>query len=156
MKKHPILFFVSAYVVVVTAGFTLFGAGDLTPPAEAPAPTMKSLTEIEPRTIIDVLPYTISTSGVLYLTGNLTSTTVNANGIIIDADDVVVDLNGYVLEGHNGGFGGDGVQILGVQTNIVVRNGTVRNWKDEGINGLNVSLSTFEGLRIIGNGQADV
>jgi len=39
-----------------------FAQGSLTPPG-APAPTMKSLDQIEPRTPISSLPFTISSSG---------------------------------------------------------------------------------------------
>ena len=51
---------------------TLHAQGGLTPPG-APAPTMKSLAQIEPRTPISSVPFTISTAGSYYLTTNVTT-----------------------------------------------------------------------------------
>jgi hypothetical protein len=51
-----------------------FGQGSLTPPG-APAPTMKTLQQVEPRTPISSAPFTISQPGSYYLTTNLTVTT---------------------------------------------------------------------------------
>ncbi len=49
------------------------GQGSLTPPG-APAPTMRSLDQIEPRTPISTLPFTITTGGHYYLTKSLSTT----------------------------------------------------------------------------------
>ena len=75
---------------------TAFAQGSLTPPG-APAATMKSLDQIEPRTPISSLPFTISTSGSYYLTTNLFES--SGDGIIVTADNVTLDLNGFVLDG---------------------------------------------------------
>ena len=53
----------------------------------APAPTMKSLAQIEPRTPISSVPFVISNSGSYYLTKNLNVTTGDA--ITINADEIV-------------------------------------------------------------------
>ena len=74
-----------------------FAQGSLTPPG-APAPTMKTLTQIEPRTAISSIPTTITQSGSYYLTGNL-SGVAGQNGITIVASDVTLDLNGFTLTG---------------------------------------------------------
>ncbi|MDA8021317.1 MAG: hypothetical protein MPN21_28120 [Thermoanaerobaculia bacterium] len=103
------------------------------------------------RTEINSLPFVITEPGSYVMTQNLTSTVVNDNGIIIDSDNVTLDLGGFTLEGNSAGFGGDGILILGLQTNIYIYNGMIRNWRDEGINGVNVSGSRFERLNIIGN-----
>lgn len=129
----------------------LLAQGALTPPAGAPAPTMKTLTQIEPRTLIDALPFTITTPGSYYLASNLQSSGENLDGIIIDSDNVTVDLMGFELLGFDTGFGGDGILIFGIQRNITIRNGTIRNWRDEGINAVNGSLCRFENLRILDN-----
>src|SRR6516164_6192771 len=72
----------------------LRAAGPLTPPG-APAPTMKSLQEIEPRTLIASLPYTITNSGSYYLSNNLTVATGDA--ITISTNGVTLDLNGFTI-----------------------------------------------------------
>src|SRR5215469_10506728 len=72
-----------------------FGQGSLTPPG-APAPTMKSLDQIEARTPISSLPFTIGSSGSYYLAASLTGSGGN-DGITVNADDVTVDLNGFAL-----------------------------------------------------------
>ena len=79
-------------------GTHVMGQGSLTPPG-APGETMKSLEQVEPRTPISSLPYTISSAGSYYVTGNLSSTT---NGIVIKSSDVTVDLMGFTLTGMEG------------------------------------------------------
>lgn len=101
---------------------TLLAQGSLTPPPGTPAPTMKTLDQVEPRTPISSIPYTISTPGSYYLTGNLTS---GAAGISIDADDVTLDLNGFEIS-FSPGAGVYGVSIVNIHRNITVRNGSVR------------------------------
>ena len=64
--------------------------GPLSPPG-APAPTMKTLEQIEPRTPISSLPYTITNSGSYYVVSNLHST---GHGIVIEVSGVTVDLMG--------------------------------------------------------------
>ena len=71
--------------------------GPLTPPG-APAPTMKTLDQIEPRIAIQTLPFTINGPGSYYLARNLTG----AEGITIAVSNVTLDLNGYVLSGAAG------------------------------------------------------
>ncbi len=108
-----------------------FAQGSLTPPG-APGPTMMTLSQIEPRTPISSLPFTISTPGSYYVTANL-ATTLNQNGIIIAADNVTIDLNGFTLSG-GGGSSGEGIWAATARQNVTVRNGTVRNWPGSGIN----------------------
>jgi hypothetical protein len=66
---------------------TLHAQGALTPPG-APAPTMKTLAQIEPRMPISSLTYIISAPGSYYLTTNLTCIGGSANGINISSSDV--------------------------------------------------------------------
>jgi hypothetical protein len=98
-------------------------AGNLEPSAP-PAGTMKPLDQVEPRTPITSVPYTISVSGSYYLTKNLTST---GTAISVNASDVTIDLCGFTLTGP--GIGPHrGVVIGSSLNNIEVRNGTIKNF----------------------------
>lgn len=105
---------------------TLFAQGTLTPPG-APAPTMKSLDQIEPRTPIASVPFTITNPGSYYLTTNLTTDTSGIlSGILIEASDVTLDLNGFALMTTNDS--GIGIAFVSSITNITVRNGSIDGW----------------------------
>ena len=60
----------STLVFVLWQGTKTVSAGPLTPPGP-PAPTSKTLNEIEPRTPINSLPFVIEEPGSYYLTRNL-------------------------------------------------------------------------------------
>src|SRR5450759_4084138 len=91
---------------------------------------MKSLSEVEPRTPISSLPYTISQPGSYYLTGNL-GVRGAIDGITVQADDVTIDLNGFELNGN--GFGASGI-TEGVSSpprrNWRVYNGSIVGWDE--------------------------
>jgi len=118
--------------------FCLFGAdfsavfaqGSLTPPAGTPAPTMKTLAQVEPRTPISSLPFTINQPGSYYLTGNLTGT-ASQNGITISADNVTLDLMGFSLNGVASSL--SGVTSTGTRKNISVVNGVIQGWGAAGL-----------------------
>src|SRR5437868_8408613 len=88
-----------------------FAQGSLTPPA-APMPTMKTLQQVEPRTPISTLPFTISASGSYYLTTNLTGV-AGSDGITISASDVTLDLKGFTMTGAGGGGTDAGISLTG-------------------------------------------
>ncbi len=115
-------------LAVGTAGL-VWAQGSLTPPG-APGATMKTLTQVEPRTPISSAPFTISQSGSYYLTTNLTST---RHGVVIAASDVTLDLMGFALNGDRGssdyGVFLDGATSNAIR-NVVVRNGIVRGFGD--------------------------
>ena len=75
-------------------------AGDLNPPTGAPAPTMKTLTEVEPRTPVNAANtpgdatavFRITQHGSYYLTGNIMGE-AGKSGVVIDSDDVTLDLD---------------------------------------------------------------
>jgi parallel beta-helix repeat protein len=134
------------FAVLVATAASVLGQGPLTPPPGTPAPTMKSLEQIEPRTPISALPITITQPGSYYLTGNLTA----ADGIRVSASNVTIDLNGFTIQG-TGGSTGVGIYRTTTQTNTTVKNGTVR-----GFGFVGVSLgdhSVVEALRVDGNGS---
>jgi parallel beta-helix repeat protein len=108
---------------------TGFSQGSLTPPG-APATTMKTLAQIEPRTPISSAPFTVSSPGSYYLTTNLTGA-ASGSGIIISANNVTVDLNGFALQGVTSSI--DGIQLSDTSTNVTVRNGTISGWGGHGV-----------------------
>ena len=93
MKKSAFLLPVALLLTALPCA----AQGPLSPPG-APAPTMKTLEQIEPRTPISSAGYVISNSGSYYLTSNLTAGAGEV-GITVSADDVTIDLNGFTLTG---------------------------------------------------------
>ena len=118
MKKIQ-LFPFFLWIAWIALPLSTLAQGNLTPPGP-PAPTMKSLGQIEPRTPIGTLPYSISNSGSYYLTTNLTGTA----GIQIRTNNVSLDLEGFTLTGNGSGYG---IEIFN-ETNIVVCNGNMVQW----------------------------
>lgn len=117
---------------------TIRAQGSLTPPAGAPAPVMKSLDQIEARTPVESLSgdatakYIISQPGSYYLTTNLVGVSGKA-GIRIEATHVVLDLNGFSLQGVSGGT--EGIRIAVNGGPVSIRNGTLNSWTTAGIFG---------------------
>src|SRR5688572_9390827 len=137
-------------VSLLTLTFILLAQGPLIPPG-APAPAMKTLDQIEPRTPISSVPFTVSAPGSYYVTTNLTPG-ADQNGIVVAADNVTIDLNGFTLFG-GGGSSGEGISTSGARSNIVVRNGTFRNWPGSGVNlyDSGASQSLVQNVQCIGN-----
>ncbi|HZW06282.1 MAG TPA: hypothetical protein VFF65_04090, partial [Phycisphaerales bacterium] len=115
------------------------GAGPISPPAGPVASTGRTLLEVEPRVPIgpSTTPgdsssvYRITQPGSYYLTGNLIGV-ANKHGILIEADDVTVDLNGFEVLGPAGGTGDfSGVHSSRVSSRVL--NGAVSRWPFSGV-----------------------
>lgn len=121
-------------LILLTTATFLHAQGPLTPPG-APAPTMKSLDQVEARRPIPPSPdtpvsgphYTITEPGSYYFTGNVTVT--DGPGIVIEADNVTLDLNGFTLacsassqvsaSGIDAGSAGHGSNLTIANGNII-------------------------------------
>ncbi len=109
------------------------GGGSLTPPPPGiPAPSMKSLDQIDPGTPLDpaqfpATGYVITQPGFYYLTGNVTAITATESAIIINASDVTLDLRGFSIIAASGtaATAVDSAIYAGSQSNITVRNGSI-------------------------------
>ncbi len=110
---------------------------------------MKRLDEVEPRTLLSTLNtpgdsgtvFIITQSGSYYLGSNLAAP-AGKDGIVIAADNVSIDLNGFaVICGTNGTNQLIGIRNAGSRHDISVENGTVRGWGRG-----NVYLSSRNGI----------
>jgi parallel beta-helix repeat protein len=133
--KFHRLFIALALLALSTFNFqssTAFAQGALTPPG-APAPTMLTLSQIEPRTPVDAThtgsggssEFLITQPGSYYLTTNIVGVS-GENGINISANNVTLDLNGFSVQGISGAW--SGIYIHAGYTNVTVRNGNISGW----------------------------
>ncbi len=114
---------VTVCALLVSSG-NIFAQGDLTPPG-APAPTMKTLDQIEPRTLINQasLPFTINASGSYYVAENLS--VASGNAITINASGVTLDLNGFTITSTSATAAGNAVQLNPGVHDISILNGHI-------------------------------
>lgn len=144
-------------VVPVALGLILLSiAGDLTPPSDAldngqPVSHMKTLNEVEPRTLIDQLPFAISNSGSYYLAADL-SGGAGVTGITITCSRVDLDLNGFSLKGESGSWYGIKTAGSGLH-NISIHDGVVKGWGFDGINVSGASNGRIYNMSAYTNGQ---
>jgi parallel beta-helix repeat protein len=94
-------------------------------------------------TAITTLPAVITVQGVYCFTGKLSTAMTSGNAIDIQADNVVLDLNGFKLGGL---AAGPGTQTYGIfandRQNITIKNGTIRGF--------------YEGILLIGASQGHI
>jgi hypothetical protein len=132
--------------VLLASASMIFAQGSLAPPG-APAPTMKTLDQIEARAPISTLPFAISTSGSSYLTKNLGVTTGNA--ITISVNNVTLDLNGFTISSSASPAGGTAIAPNGSLTDITILNGHIVGSFQHGIR-FPGALGTLKNVRVEG------
>jgi hypothetical protein len=141
--KNALWLIVGAVVAVwaVTSLVSLVRAGPMDPPGPPTGGTMKPLDQIEPRTAIwqpgaGDFPIVISQPGSYYLVENITGV-ADKDGILIMADNVTLDLNGFTLKGAEGKSSYNGITVpldpTGTVYNLSIFNGTIRDWGNAGI-----------------------
>lgn len=150
----------TALVLASLAFTTAALAGPLNPPAGPVTSTMKTMAEVEPRIAINATNtpgnasalYVISQPGSYYLTGNIVGV-AGKHGIVIgNVIDVTIDLNGYRLVGVAGSF--DGVSSGTTNgVNVIVRNGIVNSWGQDGIDLATTRGGQIENVTAYNNGQ---
>jgi hypothetical protein len=126
MKTTPMQFLLAAAVLFATLNpqlSTVFAQGSLTPPG-APAPTMKTLDQVEPRTPISSAPFTITTPSSYYLTTNLTIS--GGDAITIATSGVTLDLNGFTIASTAPSATGYGILINNSLRDLAILNGHIR------------------------------
>ncbi len=152
--RHLIVIALVFFSAFPLFSFSAFPQGILTPPGP-PAPTMKTLQQIEPR--IDVLTlsgdstnqYIIAQSGSYYLSGNILSSG-SGNAISVRASFVTIDLNGFTINGIIGSPQ-KGIEIVGSLTGICIHDGMIINWKNNGIAAISTTGSKFYNLQLLNN-----
>lgn len=113
-------------------------------------------------------PITITQPGSYLLTGTLQITDPDIDGIIIDAPDVTLDLNGFAIRGPvvcegtptitscspsgSNSTAGRGITV-GSDASATLKNGVVRGMDLEGISCFNNTTCLIEGIRAVSNGR---
>lgn len=128
-------------------------AGDLNPPLGPVSPTMKPLTDLEPRTAVNAANtpadadsvFVISQPGSYYLTGNI-AVPSGRNGVKIAASNVTLDLNGFLISGAPNSL--NGVLVVGSRSAVAVRNGAVDSCAGGGVDLTSCGSALVEGVRV--------
>lgn len=131
-------------------------AGPLNPPAGPVAPTMKTMTEVEPRIAINATNtpgdancvYKIVQRGSYYLTGNITGQS-GKFAVQISADNVTLDLGGFAITG-----GAEGVYVQSAsgttRANVTVKNGSIAGCTSAGIDTTSADGGVLQNLTVQG------
>lgn len=113
--------FTGAGIIESTTGGFKFPDGSVQATADVP---------MDPEcTAITSVPLAITSEGIYCFTGNLATAQTTGNAISINADNVVIDLKGWKLDGSAAGLDtiAKGIYAYG-RSNIVIRNGTIRGF----------------------------
>jgi parallel beta-helix repeat protein len=145
----------AGFCLVALCASPLRAQGPLTPPG-APAPTMKTLDQIEPRKPIDAANtpgdgssvFRITASGSYYLTAPLTGVS-GKSGIVIGASQVTVDLGGFPLTGIGGAA--SGILVESGSNHVSISHGSVVGWGSGGIDAVDSQGSAFTDLEAVAN-----
>lgn len=133
----------SGWVVAGGMGLLLLAAlagvvsgGPLDPPG-TPAPTMKTLHDVEPRIALSpdgpTDSFVISEAGSYYLTSGFTAPP-DGNGVTINAAHVTLDLTGFeIVSGGCPGNVGSGIELTTNAKSATIRNGSVRGFCTAGV-----------------------
>jgi hypothetical protein len=136
MKTSSLLRLVALALFILCPSPSAFAQGSLTPPG-APAPTMKTLDQVEPRIAITSLPFNITQGGSYYLTKSFAQNFTTLDALTIGADNVTVDFSGFsiIQTGTTAAITGLRIQNgLNVPLrNAVVKNGTIAGFASFGI-----------------------
>jgi hypothetical protein len=147
-------------LVVVCACSTVALAGPLDPPPGPITPTLKPLTEVEPRLAINATYtpgdfdslYKITQPGSYYLTADVNGV-VNKYGIevaLVAPGSVTIDLNGFSVKGVASAL--SGIADTTGYAVLHVRNGTVNGWPGIGVDG----VQSVDGVVVAGNGTVGI
>lgn len=143
--------FSAACLCVLSSATSLAQTNYLEPPGKpgSEAARMKTLNQVEPRTVISSLPYDITNSGSYYVSGQLCGC-ANSNGISVYTNHVRIDLCGFPILGGPGSL--SGVYVAVPAANISVKNGIVSGWGRFGIDATNSKDVVFADLKAFQNG----
>jgi parallel beta-helix repeat protein len=101
----------------------------------------------------DMMPFTIDSSGSYVVTENLTGS-ASVHGITIAADNVTLDLNGFELVGVANSD--DGISTSSGRRNLVILNGIIRAWDDDGVDAESATNVVVRNLLVSRNGDDGV
>lgn len=146
-------------LVILAGGMLIFASRARGGPLDPPAPPAATLPQVEPRIPVPPVdwngtdPVTISQPGSYFLTRNMSLTTGSA--IVIDANDVTLDLNGFEVIGAAANPSAGITSTGAVRTGVVIRNGHVRGFA-AGMNVSSLARSTLEDLEVEGAASVGV